>query len=355
MLRRSLRLRRQNAALSPTQHADIKLVPDDCPRHQRQDDNIDYPGHQHQADNPDYFDPVPDKHNLDNLDLDPNDVRSGGYRVNCLGSNDIYFRLPSNPLPPTVALLTEQILTVAVAPTPPAILAAMMNNLDDLGTHGCSEMSVRLCLEGLFATTLPLELRACYQRGIARHLVPAGPDVSYAIPQPQPDLLYGYNIWTAFTQAQRTTLKHIHPRIQSYAQATPEVTFPFFIVELKAAAGTGGSLWDAANQCAGGAAACLRALDQLNTALGTVGCQGRIPNLCYSLAIDNNLGQLYTSWIAEDGSSVYVQRVASYLLSDAEHFARLYACVAAILKWGTITRLQDIRVAADDIGGGGGK
>ncbi|KAK0656642.1 hypothetical protein B0T16DRAFT_385320 [Cercophora newfieldiana] len=81
-------------------------------------------------------------------------------------------------------------------------------------------------------------------------------------------------------------------------------------------------------------------------------CQGRIPNVCYSLSIDNNLGQLYASWKAEeDGSTVYMQRVASFLLSDTEHFARLYACVASILKWGATTRLQDIRVAADNIGG----
>ena len=145
MLRRSLRLRGRNAALSPpTQHTDIKPVPDDCPRYQRQDDNLDYSHHQHQVDNPDdYFEPVPDKYNLDNLDLDMNDVRSGGYRVNCLKPNGIYFQLPSNPLPPTVALLTEQILTGAVT-TPPslAILAAMMDKFDNLGTHGCSEVSV---------------------------------------------------------------------------------------------------------------------------------------------------------------------------------------------------------------------
>jgi len=157
-------------------------------------------------------------------------------------------------------------------------------------------------------------------------------------------------------QAQQTTLEHIHPSIPSYAQGTPEVAFPFFVVKLKAAAGMGESLWDAANQCAGGVAACLWALNQLNTALSAVGCQGRIPNVCYSLAIDNNLGQLYVSWKAEeeDGLTVYVQRVASYLLSDTEHFVRLYACVASILKWGATTRLQHIRVAADYIGGRGG-
>jgi len=132
-------------------------------------------------------------------------------------------------------------------------------------------------------------------------------------------------------------------------QRQRRVSFPFFILELKAAAGTGGNLWDAANQCAGRAAACFQAIDQLNTALGAVGCQGRIPSLCYSLDIDNNLGQLHASW--KNGSLIfYIQRVASFLLSDVLHLNRLCACVAAILEWGATTRLQDICVAADYIG-----
>ncbi|KAK3364045.1 hypothetical protein B0T25DRAFT_444389 [Lasiosphaeria hispida] len=279
-----------------------------------------------------------------------NDVRSGNYRVNCLAPNNIFFQLPSNPLPPIVALLTKQMLTGAVTPPSPAMLAAMMDNLDKLSTRGCSEPEIRPCLEGLFTTTtLPQELRVSHQCGIARYLVPAG---SPALPQPFPDMLYGYSTMMAFTQAQQTTLRDIHPSILSYALVAL-VNFPFFVIELQAAAGTRGNLWDTANECAGSAAACLQALDQLNTALGAAGCQGRIPNVCYCLAIDNNLGQLYTSWKDEDGSKVHVQRVASYLLSDTEHFARLYACVASILKWGATTRLQDIRMAADYIGRGG--
>ncbi|KAK3366720.1 hypothetical protein B0T24DRAFT_367222 [Lasiosphaeria ovina] len=179
--------------------------------------------------------------------------------------------------------------------------------------------------------------------------MPACPAAPCTLPLVHPDLPYGYSEWMAFTNAQQTTLGHLHPVNWLYAQAAPGVYFPFFVVELKAAAGTGGTLWDAANQCAGGAAACLQALDQLNTALGAAGGQGRIPNLCYSLAIDNNLGQLYAWW--KDGSTFHIQRVASYLLSDAQHFARLCACVAAILEWGATARLRDIRLAVDYIGG----
>ena len=120
-------------------------------------------------------------------------------------------------------------------------------------------------------------------------------------------------------------------------------------MELKAAAGTGGNLWDAANQCAGGATACLQAVHQLNTTLSAAGCQGSIPNLCYSLALDNNLGQLYVSW--KGSLTFHTQRIASFLLSDTQHFGHLCACVAAILEWGATTRLQDIRAAADHMSG----
>ncbi|KAK4445227.1 hypothetical protein QBC34DRAFT_307253 [Podospora aff. communis PSN243] len=278
-----------------------------------------------------------------------NDVRRRDYRANCLGPNGIYFQLPSDTLPHQVALLTDRVLTLA--PHSPAMLAVMMHELDTLSTHGCSEASLQQCLiKCLFPTTLPLELSTSYQGTIARHLIPACPDAPYTLPLPRPDILYGYNTWKAFTKAQQAILNRIHPENWSYAQATSEVSFPFFAVELKAAAGTGGNLWDAANQCAGGAVACLRAVEQLNIALGAAGRQGGIPSLCYSLAIDNNVGQLYASWKNAD-LSFNIQRVASFLLSDVQHLSRLCACVAAILEWGAATRLQDICVAADSMGG----
>jgi len=408
MLRRSLRLRQNVASLTnpvPKQ-GDLELDHDaidstgspnydtvDCSdSHNKHHDNTnpiyDYPNtpvtskaelpthgltfarRKHQDDSPD-FDPVTDQHNLndldpdyypdldlpnkhnldDDLDLNMNDVRRRDYRANCLGPNGIYFQHPSDTLPHQVALLTDQVLT-PLRPHPPAMLADMMHELDVLGTQGCSEASIQQCLfRCLFPTTLPLELSTSYQGTIARHLIPACPDAPYALPLPRPDILYGYNTWKAFTKAQQTILNRIHPENWSYAQATPEVSFPFFSVEFKAAAGTGGNLWDAANQCAGGAAACLQALGQLNTALGAAGCQGLLPSLHYSLAIDNNLGQLYASW-KNDGYLIFnSQRVASFLLSDVQHFSRLCACVAAILEWGATTRLQDICVAADYIWG----
>ncbi|KAK3372630.1 hypothetical protein B0H63DRAFT_302084 [Podospora didyma] len=276
------------------------------------------------------------------------DVRSIGYRINCLKPNGIHFHLPSDTLPHVVALLTNQILTVA--PHPPAMLVPMMDELERLSTCGGYELSVRSCFSrGLFPATLPPELCTQFEPFLSRNLIPVHPSASCALPQPRPDLVYGYSIWTAFTETQQTTFQHLHPENRSYAQAAFDLYFPFFVVELKAAAGTGGNLWDAANQCAGGAATCLQAVHQLNTTLGAAGCQGSIPNLCYSLAIDNNLGQLYVSW--KDGLTSHIRLMASFSLSDAQHFGRLCACVGAILEWGATTRLHDICAAADCIGG----
>lgn len=147
--------------------------------------------------------------------------------------------------------------------------------------------------------------------------------------------MYGYFTPSAFTQVQNATLRRVHPKNWSYVQATTSLCFPFFVVELKAAAGTGGNLWDAANQCAGGAAACLQAVGQLNAAVRAAS-QGQVAvqlaNVCYSLAMDNNVGQLYVPW---KDSGIHMQRVAPFLLSDAEHFSRVYASIREIIQWGT--------------------
>ncbi|KAK0741966.1 hypothetical protein B0T21DRAFT_360463 [Apiosordaria backusii] len=80
--------------------------------------------------------------------------------------------------------------------------------------------------------------------------------------------------------------------------------------------------------------------------LGEAGAANHVANFCCSLAIDNNLAQLHVSW--KDGTSFYIQQIASFLLSDPEHFIRLHAYVAAILEWGQ-GRLENIRLALDYI------
>ncbi|KAK3360878.1 hypothetical protein B0T24DRAFT_540076, partial [Lasiosphaeria ovina] len=137
------------------------------------------------------------------------------------------------------------------------------------------------------------------------------------------------------------------------------VWYPFFVIEFKAAAGTNGNLWVAENQCAGGSAACVQAVNHLNTRFGDVGCIARIPNLCYSLAIDNNLAHLFVSWwgvIEEEedkdkkGSPAFhIQLVDSFYLFCPAHLVRLHQRATAIIDWGNEQRLRHIQFAVDYI------
>ncbi|KAF1963109.1 hypothetical protein CC80DRAFT_105671, partial [Byssothecium circinans] len=89
-----------------------------------------------------------------------------------------------------------------------------------------------------------------------------------------------------FTQPQLLAETALHPRIPSYPAATSHgLRFPFLAIELKAAGGTRGDLWVAANQCAGASSACLNAMDQLNASLPKT---QRIGNICCCIAADNN-------------------------------------------------------------------
>ena len=203
MLRRSLRLQRLNVALPrTTTHGNIKPVnPVYASKHGGDLDPV-YAS-KHGGD----LDPVPGKHQADgvnyprrkhtindlDLDFDMADVRSIGYRINCLRPNGIHFHLPSDTLPHVVALLTNQILTVA--PHPPAMLVAMMDELERLSTYGGYELSVRNCFSrGLFPAALRPELCTQFEPFLPLHLIPTHPNASYALPQPRPDLLYGYSI-----------------------------------------------------------------------------------------------------------------------------------------------------------------
>ncbi|KAK0703390.1 hypothetical protein B0T26DRAFT_658155 [Lasiosphaeria miniovina] len=225
---------------------------------------------------------------------------------------------------------------------------------------GCNESNVsdyfkkHLFPQGATTKVPTGSLFSVANKHIARHLLPSLPTAMapWAITQPQPDLLYGHpKTPPTFTEAQLIALLGLHSQIPFYAQASPGLWFHFFTVEFKAAAGTGGSLWAAANQCAGASAACVQAINQLNIRLGYVGCNGHVPNICYSLAIDNSLAQLYVSWGAEDKGNlvIYIQRVGSFLLSSPKHFTCIHRWVTAILNWEQGGRLRNIQLALDFI------
>ncbi len=103
-------------------------------------------------------------------------------------------------------------------------------------------------------------------------------------------------------------------RFQPTHRRPPAFSSPYLQSSSRLQQGAVGNLWVAANQCAGASAACVQAIHQFNTILGDVGCNGHVPDLCYSLAIDHSLAQLYVSWGAKDEGNlvIHIQRVASF-------------------------------------------
>lgn len=202
------------------------------------------------------------------------------------------------------------------------------------------------------------------------HLIPAHPAASATerISVPKPDFLYGYagssvplpgNVCPApsfdavaaspFSQPQLLAQEKLdkYPG-QKFARANSErLLFPFFVVELKADAGTGGSIWVAGNQGAGGSAACLNAAERLNDLLQETN-QPMIDNLTYCVAMDQRSAQLYVSW-KPDRLTYYMYEVRSYVLSRNEEFKDFRRHVRNILDWGKDRRLQQIRDALDAI------
>jgi len=326
-------------------------------------DDICSPGAHHIGKDIDSLATYPDTtSNQDDDDDDMEGVKHPSYRINCLDSNHIVFQHPHEQLPDAVAAHVGQLasITPEMPGLAPEIVAKAIYDLDTLGM-GCNEIDVSSYLNThLFpqgaTTRFPTgSLLSVAGTHMARHLLPNLPTAMapWAVTQPRPDLLYGYPKTPTFTSAQLITLQGLHRQIPAYAQASPGLWFPFFAVEFKAAAGTGGNLWVAANQCAGTSAACVQAVNQLNIGLGDVGCNGHVPDLCYSLAIDNSLAQLYVSWGVKDKGNlvVCIQRVGSFLLSSPKHFTRLHRWVTAILEWGQGGRLGNIQLALDYIRG----
>ncbi|KAK4444011.1 hypothetical protein QBC34DRAFT_335858, partial [Podospora aff. communis PSN243] len=266
--------------------------------------------------------------------------------MHCLECNKIRFRHPSDPIPSDVATCVHQLAHNKRGWTLDQYILAV-HELDALGLQCYESQVAGFFRKHIFGECEALGLKASVGLPMARHLLPRLPTAVFPVSQPRPDLVYGYATGPVFTSAQLLALQGLHEQISFYAEGCLDILFPFLTVDFKAAGGTGGDLWTAANQCAGASAACVQAVDQLNTVLGEVGCRRRVLNLCYSLAVDNHLAQLYASWRDENDKTVYIQRVDSFLLSNPENFARLHQRVLAILAWGRGARLHNIRWGLD--------
>ncbi|KAL2260572.1 hypothetical protein VTK26DRAFT_5367 [Humicola hyalothermophila] len=118
-------------------------------------------------------------------------------------------------------------------------------------------------------------------------------------------------------------------------------------MELKADAGTFGSLGVATNQCAGDAAACLNAAERLNDFLAKTN-HPMVDNLTYCVAMDNQFAQLCVSWKPER-LDYYMTEIGAYRLSYEEDSKDFRRHVRNILDWGKNKRLGQVKEALDII------
>ncbi|TPX14894.1 uncharacterized protein E0L32_005003 [Thyridium curvatum] len=283
-------------------------------------------------------------------------VRHPSYRQNNLGSNGVYVRDSRNQLPDHVSCHVETLRTKKRDSPGPSSeqIDGYLDGLDSLA-RGCTEADVEGFLEDtVFPKVWDRTYGSSAGLGIAKsslmssHLIPNNPESPFRVSGPKPDLLYGYSGYEAFTQPQFLAQASLH-RNARFAEATTQgLRFPFLAVEFKAAGGTQGDLWVAANQCAGASSACLSAMSQLNKSLQEYQRVERVDNFSYSIAVDNNTAQIYISW-KEDDLNYCLQRVDAFLLSRPEEFKDFRSRVRNILDWGKDTRLTQIRDALDVI------
>jgi hypothetical protein len=272
-------------------------------------------------------------------------VRDRAYRYLCLQQHNIFIQNPSTRLPHAIQT-HRTAFTHAMSrmpELPPETAVSLLQELEILGL-GCDEDRV----SNFWATHifpqpnrgLAAELAIKASTHIDRYLLPQSPEAPFPVPQPRPDLLYGY-------QAEMLTRRHLGTLISLHPEDPPRnPLLPFLVVEYKTGASPGGNLWVAANQCAGGSVASLQAAAFVNAALVRAGGR-QLLNICYSLAIDNHLAFLYLSRMDNKGH-FKMQRVDAFFLLRAEDLVRFHQCVATIFKWAG-ERLDDVRRSLDTI------
>lgn len=188
---------------------------------------------------------------------------------------------------------------------------------------------------------------------MARHAVP-GLNCELRVSIPVPDILYGYNLFGAFTDGEQVQI--------SYMAASPVsgnndgLMFPFLAIEQK---GDGpvsrGSLWVATNQCLGASASCVNITERFNHLLRK--CNRNNNNndsdddkihvkpansISFSIAMNGSEARLYVTW-KHDEVKYHTAIVDGFLLQRPRDFLNFRRYVLNILDWGMGARLTAIR------------
>lgn len=172
---------------------------------------------------------------------------------------------------------------------------------------------------------------------------------------PSPDIAYGYTL-EGFNSNQRfalgCTIRGVD--LDRLSMPAKDLFWPFLVVEFKALP-TGGNIYWATNQCAGGGAVSVKATQTL-FALASQFCEGfsdPMEAVAYSAAIDGELAIMYMHWF--DDGQYYMERINIYLLSRPAELIQFRKQVRNILDWAFSTRLDMIKSALDVVSTSGHK
>lgn len=172
---------------------------------------------------------------------------------------------------------------------------------------------------------------------------------------PSPDIAYGYTL-EGFSSNQRfalgCTIRGVD--LDRLSMPAKDLLWPFLIVEFKALP-TGGNIYWATNQCAGGGAVSVKATQSLYALASqfSEGFSDPMEAVAYSAAIDGELAIMYMHWF--DDGQYYMERINIYLLSRPAELIQFRKQVRNILDWAFSTRLDMIKSALDVVSTSGHK
>ena len=182
------------------------------------------------------------------------------------------------------------------------------------------------------------------------------PTVFPPIPNPKPDLLYGFG-----TRA-RTDQQRVSNGLVERTEGTPvwetslSLSWGFFLAEIESQA-TGQNVFAATNQAAGGGSACTSAVDKLlglaSNMTPVLDNDARIPpnrtdSITFSLAMDAETASLFVHWL-DKPQTFYMHRIRMFCLHRPSELGQLKSHVSKIIAWGISERLAEIRQALDSV------
>ncbi|OBT65449.1 hypothetical protein VE03_06022 [Pseudogymnoascus sp. 23342-1-I1] len=197
-------------------------------------------------------------------------------------------------------------------------------------------------------------LKGSIKLPMARHAVPGvGSELRISIPVP--DILYGYNLFGAFTDGEQTQIYHM--ATSPVFGNNDGLMFPFLAIEQK---GDGpvsrGSLWVATNQCLGASASCVNIVERFNqlkrkcnpssnndnNSYGDNVDVKSVDSISFSIAMNGSEARLYVTW-KQDEVTYHTAIVDSFLLQRPCDFLNFRRYVLNILDWGMDARLTGIK------------